>query len=375
MPGCEMTDPVISQLEGRPPFQHLKWMKKNVSPSSSVQRSLPMKRSGENALPGHMVCKAYRRILMSDITMPQSIVRPKSAMSRLRQFFRLYGWSYTFILPSLIAFTVFILIPVIWALVISFQDNDFLLNHRWVGIQNYIDAFTTRSGVFVRAIGNTLYYTILTVTVNIFVALVLSALIQSRNKYVKTFFLAIFYLPAVTSVVIVAMTWRWIYNSEYGLLNYLLSLVHIAPVRWLSDPGIVLNSIVLSTLLTVPATGVVLFSAAMGSIPTEFYEAAKIDGAGPISRWWHITLPLIKSTTLYLVVLYTIASFEVFEKVFIIAPTGVGDASQVIVSQIYENGFQQFRFGVASAQAFILFLMIVSVAIVQFRFLRSDVEY
>jgi multiple sugar transport system permease protein len=214
------------------------------------------------------------------------------------------------------------------------------------------------------------------VVANIFIALVLAALIQGRNKYAKTVFLAAFYLPAVTSAVIIAITWKWIYNSEYGFLNYLLGvLFHIQPIRWLSDPNIVLNSIVLSTILTVPATGVVLFNAAMGSIPPDYYEAARLDGAGPIQCWWHVTLPLIRSTTLYLVVLYTIASFEVFEKVFIMVPSGVGNSTQVIVTQIYENGFQQFRYGIASAQAFILFLMIAVVAVVQFRLLKSDVEY
>jgi multiple sugar transport system permease protein len=150
---------------------------------------------------------------------------------------------------------------------------------------------------------------------------------------------------------------------------------HLGPVRWLSDPDIVLNSITLSTVLTVPATGVVLMNAAMGSVPTEFYEAAMLDGAGPLRRWWSLTLPLVKSTLLYIVVLYTIASFEVFEKVFIMVPAGVGDSTQVIVTQIYQNGFQQFRYGLASAQAFILFLMIAAIAVFQFLFLRSDVEY
>jgi len=272
-------------------------------------------------------------------------------------------------------FAIFILFPVLWALVISFQQNDIVSTGAWVGFKNYINAFTTEDGVFVRAIGNTLYYTVLTVAANIFIALILAGLIQGRRKVAKTFFLAAFYLPAVTSAVIVAITWKWIYNTEYGLLNYLLSLVHVAPIRWLSDPNIVLNSITLSTILTVPATGVVLFNAAMSSVPTEYYEAARLDGAGPFQRWWYITLPLIKSTTLYVVVFYTIASFQVFDKVFIMVPSGVGNSAQVIVNQIYENGFQQFRYGVASSQAFILFLMIAAVAIVQFRFLRSDVEY
>jgi multiple sugar transport system permease protein len=165
------------------------------------------------------------------------------------------------------------------------------------------------------------------------------------------------------------------YNTQWGFFNYLLSLVGISPVKWLSDPAIALQSITLSTILTVPATAVVLFSAAMGGIPKELYEAAELDGASPIRRWWSITVPLIKPTTLYLTVLYTIASFEVFEKIFIMVPSGVGNSTQVIVTQIYQNGFQQFRYGVAAAQAFILFLIIASVAALQFRFLRSNVEY
>ena len=254
-------------------------------------------------------------------------------------------------------FAIFIVIPVFWALVISFQNYDFIWDGTWAGLSNYVKAFTTESGVFVQAIGNTLYYTAITVSANLLVALILASLIQGRNKYVRSFFLAAYYLPAVTSVVIIAITWRWIYNSEFGLLNYLLGVVHIQPVRWLSDPN------------------VVLFNAAMGSIPAEYYQAAHLDGAGPVRRWWSITLPLIRPTILYIVVLYTIASFEVFEKVFLMVPSGVGNSAQVIMTQIYQNGFQQFRYGVASAQAFILFLMIASVAVVQFRALRSDVEY
>lgn len=293
----------------------------------------------------------------------------------LQRFFKMHGWSYAFILPSLLVFAIFTLIPVGWALIISFQHYDFAWDGKWVGVQNYLHAFTSGDGAFLDAIRNTLYYTVITVVANIFIALILAGLIQGCNKFWRTFFLAAYYLPAVTSVVIIAITWRWIYNSEFGLLNYLLGLVHLAPVRWLSDPNMVLNSITLSTVLTVPATGVVLFNAAMGSIPAELYEAAKMDGAGAIRRWWKITLPLIRPTTLYLVVLYTIASFQVFEKVFVMVPSGVGDSTQVMVTQIYENGFQQFRYGIASAQAFILFLMIASVAAVQFRFFRSDVEY
>lgn len=313
---------------------------------------------------------------MSDISLQRAEKRtPSRSGGAFTRTLKKHGWSYFFILPSMLTFAIFTLFPILWALVISFQDSDIVTTGKWVGLKNYISAFTTEGGIFFKSIENTLYYTVITVIANILIALILAGLIQKRGKIAKTFFLAAFYLPAVSSSVIVAITWKWIFNSEYGLLNYLLSLVHIAPIRWLSDPNVVLNSITLSTVLTIPATGVVLFNAAMASIPPEFYEAAQIDGAGPIQRWWYITLPLIKSTTLYLVVLYTIASFQVFEKFFVMVKSGVGTSTQVMVTQIYENGFQQSRYGVASAQAFILFLMIASVAVVQFRMLRSDVEY
>jgi multiple sugar transport system permease protein len=312
---------------------------------------------------------------MANVALEKSRGQTAGAGSGIKQFLRRYGWGYAFVLPSMLTFTIFVLIPVVWSFLISLQDFRLRGDSEWVGFDNYVEAFTTQSGVFVTALGNTLYYTVLTVTANIFVALMLSSLIQPLNKYAQTFFRAAYYLPAVTSAVIIAMVWRWMYNTQWGFLNYLLSIVGLGPVRWLSDPNIALNSITLSTILTVPATGVVLFSAAMSGIPKDYYEAAELDGAGPIRKWWNVTLPLIKSTTLYLVVLYTIASFEVFEKVFVMVPSGVGNSTQTIVTQIYQNGFQQFRYGVAAAQAFILFLIIASVAVVQFRLLRSDVEY
>jgi multiple sugar transport system permease protein len=313
---------------------------------------------------------------MAETLFPATTTKPKlNLIQRIDRFVRRYGWGYAFVLPSFITFAIFTLIPVFWSFIISFQRYSIRSGGTWVGLRNYRDAFTTQSGVFLIAIQNTIYYTILTVSVNIFVALILASLIQPLSNWSKTFFRAAYYLPAVTSVVIIAMTWRWIFNAQWGLFNYLLGLVGVEPLRWLSDPDIALNSIILSTMLTVPATGVVLFSAALGSIPKEYYEAAELDGAGPIRQWWFITLPLIRPTTLYLTVLYTIASFEVFEKMFVMVPSGVGNSTQTIVTQIYQNGFQQFRYGVAAAQAFILFLMILAVAAIQFRLLRSNVEY
>jgi multiple sugar transport system permease protein len=303
-----------------------------------------------------------------------SILNSQFAM---RRFIQKHGWSYAFILPSLITFTVFVLVPVVWAFIISFQEYSLVRGGAWVTpiYKNYVTAFTQFGGVFVSAIRNTLIYTLFTVTANILIGLILASLIQPLSNWLRTFFRAAYYLPAVTSALIIGLTWAYIFNAQWGFANYLLRLVGLPPVRWLSDPDIALGSVTLSAVLTVPATAVVLFSAAMGSIPREYYEAAELDGAGPFRRWWHITVPLIKSTTLYLVVIYTIASFEVFERIYVMVPSGVGNSTQTIVTQIYNNGFKDLNFGVASAQAFVLFVMIALVAALQFRALRSDVEY
>ena len=312
---------------------------------------------------------------MADVRLEKRSAATFDPLGAVGRFIKKYGWGYVFVLPSFLTFAVFTLTPVVWSFIISFQKIRLNGDTKWVGLDNYHDAFTTQSGVFLEALRNTAYYTVITVTANIFIGLLLAALIQPLGKYSQTFFRAAYYLPAVTSSIIIALVWRWMFNTQWGFLNFLLGLVGQKPLKWLADPDIALNSVTLSTVLTVPATAVVLFSAAMGSIPPDYYEAAEIEGAGPVRKWWSITLPLIKSTTLYLVVLYTISSFEVFERVYILVPTGVGNSTQFIVSQIYQNGFQQFNYGVAAAQAFVLFLIIATVAVFQFRFLRSDVEY
>lgn len=274
-------------------------------------------------------------------------------------------------------FIVFVFIPVVWAFIISFQKYSLRSGGRWMDpfYANYETAFTQFGGIFITAIQNTVVYSFFTVTANIFLGLILSSLIQPLSHSLRTFFRAAYYLPAVTSALIIGMTWSFIYNAQWGFANYLLRLLGLPLVRWISDPDIALASVTASAILTIPATAVVLYSAAMGSIPTEYYEAAELDGANGIQKWWHITVPLIKSTTLYLVVLYSIASFEVFERIYIMVPSGVGNSTQTIVTQIYNNGFKDLNFGVGAAQAFVLFVMIAIIAAFQFRFLQSDVEY
>src|SRR5690242_14425774 len=219
---------------------------------------------------------------MSETALSKAEVSTVAPQSGLRHFLRRYGWSYLFIAPSMIVFLAFILLPALSSLIIAFQDVKLRGVSTWVGFDNFREAFTTQSGVFVRAIGNTMFYTVVTVTANVFIALIISALIQPLGRRAQTFFRAAYYLPAVTSAVIIGVVWRWIFNAQWGLINFLLGLVHLGPVGWLSDPDVALTSVTLSTVLTVPATGIVLFNAAMSGIPRDYYEAAELDGATPM---------------------------------------------------------------------------------------------
>jgi len=146
-------------------------------------------------------------------------------------------------------------------------------------------------------------------------------------------------------------------------------------VLWLQNPDIALWSIVLSTVLIVPGSGVVLYSAAMGAIPREYYEAAEVEGANAFQKLRHITFPLLKPTTLYLMVIYTIAGFQIFERVYIMTGGGPINATMTIVQLIYQTAFSDFNYGRASAEALILFLIIATFSFVQFKFLSTDVEY
>lgn len=292
---------------------------------------------------------------------------------RAARFWRRNGAGYLFLLPSLTFFVVFIAIPVLYAVLLAFQ-NVKPRSSEWVGLENF--ATLLADPVFWVSLLNTAIYAVIVVTFQILEALVVAGLLQPLTNRWQTFFRAAFYLPLVNSAILVAMVWRWIYNpNQYGLLNALLAPLQLGPYQWLGNPDIALWAIIGSVVLTVPGGGVVLYSAAAASIPRELYEAADIDGAGRFAQWWHVTLPLLKPTTLYLIVIYTIAAFQVFERVYIMTGGGPGYSTMTLVQLVYNTAFLYSKFGLASAQALVLFVIVVAISIVQFRWLSTDVEY
>lgn len=298
---------------------------------------------------------------------------------RVRRFWGRYGAGYLFVAPSLLFFLVFIFFPLGWSFVLSFQEFGFR-GSTWVGLDNYLGLL--RDPIFRQAAVNTVIYSVFTVGVWVLVAMVLATLIHPLPQRLRTFFRAAYYLPAVTSAVFIALVWKWILNANpWGLANHVLSLFGAGPVGFISDPSsfaganVALWSVILSSVLTIPAVGVVLYSAALAGIPQELYEAAETEGAGALAKFRHITVPLLKPITLYVAIIYTIAAFEVFERVYVMTGGGPGYATNTIVYLIWRTGFRFGDYGVASAQAFLLFAVIATVSVLQFRALRSEVEY
>jgi multiple sugar transport system permease protein len=253
-----------------------------------------------------------------------------------------------------------------------------------VGLGNYRELFGDR--VFWKAIWNTFFFAAGVVPANLTLSLFLAVLIFPLSKKAQTFFKAAFYLPAVASLVVVSLIWRWLYDPAYGLVNYLLETVGLQPLLFLASSKTALPSIMFMVVMVGLGGSLILLLAAMNGIPRELYETAILDGAGAWQKFWHITLPLIRPTLLFLVVIGTIEAFREFTTIYVMTSAGPGAgsggagggpnyATTTMVFYIFRLGFRLNKFGVAAALATVLFGIIFVVAFIQFRMLRSEIEY
>ncbi|MGF6357353.1 multiple sugar transport system permease protein [Paenibacillus sp. 4624] len=298
---------------------------------------------------------------------------PAPRHSRVVRFWRDYGWAYLFILAPVLLFLVFTLYPVLTALVMSFQKYN-IMNSTWVGLDNY--ERLVKDETFWKSIKNTVIFTVGTVPVNILITFVLSYFIfQMKSKW-QTFFKATLYLPAVASGVTISIVWLAIFDpTDSGLLNRFLSFFGLDPVIWLGQSGTALFSLILMNWLGSHGAGIILYLAAMGGIPKSLYEAADIDHASGWTQFSKITWPLLKPTTLYLLVTGVITSFQVFISVYLMTQGGPNFATTTIAYLIYETAFKFYEFGLASAQSFVLAVIIIVISVIQFKYFSSDIEY
>lgn len=205
---------------------------------------------------------------------------------------------------------------------------------------------------------NTLVYTILTVPVGMCISLLLAVALDQQIG-LKRFYRAAFFLPSITSMVVIAIVWQWIYNPEFGLLNYGLSLFHIKGGKWLISSSTSLISLAIVGIWRRLGYDMIIFLAGLQGISTTYYEAAKLDGASGFQQFRYITIPMLKPTTFFVFVMAIINSFQVFDQVMLMTEGGPGRSSSVLVHYLYQNAFQYFNLGYACAIAYLLFTMIL----------------
>lgn len=297
----------------------------------------------------------------------------KSPSSELARQIRRNLWIYFVLIPPFALLFTFTLLPIIQSFILSFQHWT-LKSVTWAGFENYERMM--QDTLYFKALRNTFVYTLIVVPVGTAIALGLAELIRPLRPASQTFFKSAFYLPTVVAAAVIVLVWAWIYNpNEFGLLNYLLSLVGQKPVLWLQDPNIALMALTATSLVGGHGAAVVLILAAMGGIPDSLYESARLDGSTHGQEFQYITLPLLKPTILYLVVLGTINSFQVFTGIYLLTNGGPAFATATAVFYIFKTGFLSFEMSYASAQAAVLFAIIMVFSIILFRTLSTEVEF
>lgn len=296
---------------------------------------------------------------------------PPSVLRQMRK-----QWSaYLFLAPTMILFGIFTVLAVIYAFYLSFHEWNILEPVKpFVGLDNYRRLLGDER--FGGAIVNTLYYTAASVPLTMGLGLLIALLLNNQIR-ARGFFRTLFYLPVVTPLVIAAIIWKWVYNGDFGLLNYYLiqlGIIH-EPLLWLSDPNLAMPAVIITSVWKSVGFSMVVYLAGLQSIPEDYYDAAKIDGAVGWQRLKDITIPLLSSTTLFLAVVSVLGAFQVFTEIFIMTNGGPLRRTTTIVYHIYQTAFKYFDMGYASAMAFGMFAMMFAFTLVQLRVMRGEVEY
>lgn len=309
--------------------------------------------------------------------MPTAVapVRKDIRETRVRWFFyRMWRErsAYLFLIPGMVIFSVFTLAALIFAVYLTF--------HRWsiiepdkpfVGLQNYQDMIHDER--FVQSVLNTIYFTGASIPVTMAIGLALALLLNQPIRG-RAIFRTAYYLPVITPFVVSALLWKWLYNGDFGLFNYYLLKGHIIdePLLWLSDKNLAMPAVILMTVWSGVGFSMVVYLAGLQSIPAQLYESAKIDGAGVVKRIWYITIPMLRPTTLFLLVIGVIGSLQVFTQIFVMTSGGPVNRTTTMVYYMYLWAFKYYDMGYASTLAFALFIMLLGFTALQLRLFRKS---
>jgi multiple sugar transport system permease protein len=299
------------------------------------------------------------------------VAAPRAGSATLRE--HLTGWA--FALPFAIIFLTFIIGPIIASFVMSFTDFGLRdlrnpLGTNFVGLDNYIKLFGDEK--FLTALFNTAYFVVVGVPLTLIAGLAVAVVLDRGIKRFRTAFRVGFYLPVVTSIVAIAVVWRYVLNPDVGLVNMALGSIGVEGPDWLASPALAMPSIIAMAVWRNLGFAMVVFLAGLQTIPSSLYEAASIDGAGRWQAFRHVTLPLLRPTMLFIVVITTIGYLQLFEEPFVMTDGGPLDRTLSISMYMFRQGFQFFHQGYAAAIAYVLFILVAIVAFIQFRILRPE---
>lgn len=281
-------------------------------------------------------------------------------------------WGYLMIAPLMLGLIIFYVWPVFQTFFYSFTDWGAFGQYKWSGTDNYEKLLTDAN--LLKAFRNTFIYIIFTVPVGIFISILIAVLLNQRIRGLSVF-RTLYFLPVVTMPVAVAMVWKWLYNADYGLLNYSLSKIGITGPQWLTDPNLALYSIIIVAIWSSIGHNMIILLSGLQGISSSYYEAASIDGAGAFYKFFRITLPLLTPTIFFVSVISLIGAFQVFDLIFMMVGNIVIDSTQSVVYLFYKYAFMQNMKGYASAVIVVLFLIILAVTFVQMKLQKRWVHY
>ncbi len=273
-------------------------------------------------------------------------------------------WGYLFISPVVIGIAIFAIIPMIATLVLSFSEWNLVATPHFVGFQNFIELFSMP--LFWKVVKNTLYFTLVNVPIKLAIALFFAVLLNQKIRGVIGY-RAIYFMPVVTSTVAVAIVWAWLYNYDFGTINLLLFKLGIKGPDWIGSTKWSMPSVIIMSIWQSLGYAIVIYLAALQSIPPQLSESASIDGASAWKTFWKIKLPMLSSTTFFLVITNIISSMQVFNEMFILTKTGPLDSTNVLATFIYDYAFRYKNVGLASATSYVLFAMIAIITLIQFK--------
>lgn len=287
-------------------------------------------------------------------------------------------WGYLFIAPLVLGLLAFSIGPILFSFYMSFTNWNSLVEPDFVGLKNYIDIVQDDS--FVLEIKNTLYFALGTVPLTIILSLILANALNSHTRGTG-FFRVLYFLPNVTMASAVALVWRWLFNSRLGLINAVLGFFHLPQPAWLTDPNFTMPAVIVMTVWAAIGYNMIILLSGMQSIPKTLYEAAELDGAGGFKKFVHITVPLVTPSIFFVLTMQVMGAFKTFDTIFVFAGGGknlqgpIADSIRTMVVGLYQNGFIFLKMGYASAQAVVLFLVILLFTAIQFWLQKKWVYY